>query len=608
MNRRSQGQEMSGTLVDVVRDVGRSLGTLSSAAALFGLLSVGVGLTLLITVAEVEIFGYAVLGLGAILLTISLITSRRAVAETVTGRRGRYGANTVAMTGVFVALVAILNFIAFDNPIRLDVTSTKQFSLAPRTLDVLENLNESVKAIAFFDKNDPNQKAAFEVVDNMLHEFHVRADKFSYEIVNPVVEPNTAGRYDVNQFGQVAFIAEESGNFDVAYGAYARVPDPSSPAMQVEPNEALEQDFVTPLLVVTETERKSIYFLVGHGERSLVSQGDNSYLQVAGALLNENYDVEPLDLQEQELVPRSPEDSEDEEPDSNEVSPTVIVVASPQKDLLPDEAKALIKYANSGGQLMLLFDEDTPQTFVDILHQWGVGMGDGTIVDPESFVRRDPRTPLITQHNPAVDITSDIERTYFPGASSLEPMLEDIAAVEVGGRREPVTKVPVTEDESNYFMTIDVEGQQIPLVFVQSLARTSQGSWLVNDPDRNEPNEDIDIKGPFSTAILIDALSTIGEGVSIDIGKLERSSIVAFGDSDFAANSDFNNFSNGDLFLNAVNHLAGDVALINIRPKLVARREMLATPQEFDIIRYTSWFLVPALMGAAGVLVWWRRR
>jgi len=257
---------------------------------------------------------------------------------------------------------------------------------------------------------------------------------------------------------------------------------------------------------------------------------------------------------------------------------------------------------------MLLFDEDTPQTFVDILHQWGVGMGDGTIVDPESFVRRDPRTPLITQHNPAVDITSDIERTYFPGASSLEPMLEDIAAVEVSGRREPVTKVPVTEDESNYFMTIDVEGRQIPLVFVQSLARTSQGSWLVNDPDRNEPNEDIDIKGPFSTAILIDALSTIGEGVSIDIDKLERSSIVAFGDSDFAANSDFNNFSNGDLFLNAVNHLAGDVALINIRPKLVARREVLATPQEFDIIRYTSWFLVPALMGAAGVLVWWRRR
>ena len=608
MSRRPQDQEMSGTLVDVVRDMGRGLGTLSSASGLLGLLSIAIGLILLITVPDVRVFGYAVLGLGAALLAMALITSRRTVTETVTGRRGRYGANTLAMTGVFVALVAILNFIAFDNPVRMDVTTTKQFSLAPRTLDVLKDLSEPVKAIAFFDRNDLNQDAALEVVDNMLHEFDVRSDRFSYEIVNPVVEPNIASRYGVNQFGQVAFIGEESGTFDVAYGAYARIPDPTSTVVQVEANEVLEQDFVTPLLVVTGLERRSIYFLVGHGERSLVSEGENGYLQLAGALLNENYDVELLDLQEQELVPRGAQGDEEEEADPTEVSPSVIVVAGPQKDLLPDEAEALKKYVKLGGQLMLLFDTDTPQTFKEFLHQWGVKLGDGTIVDQESFRRPDVRTPLITQHNPSVEITSDVERTYFPGVNSLEPMLEDTFTINVAGRKEPVTMVPATEDESSYFLTIELEGQQLPLVIVQYLARTSEDSWLINDLDRTEPDEDIDTKGPFSTGILIGAISTVGEDVSIDLENLERSSIVVFGDSDFVTNRNFNQLSNGDLFLNAVNHLAGDVALIGVRSNPVARRELLATPNEFDVIRYTSWFLVPALMGAAGVLVWWRRR
>ena len=76
----------------------------------------------------------------------------------------------------------------------------------------------------------------------------------------------------------------------------------------------------------------------------------------------------------------------------------------------------------------------------------------------------------------------------------------------------------------------------------------------------------------------------------------------------FVTNQDFRNLSNADFFLNSVNFLADDVSLINIRPKLGARRELLTTPNEFDLIRYTSWFLIPFLMGLTGAFVWWRRR
>ena len=92
--------------------------------------------------------------------------------------------------------------------------------------------------------------------------------------------------------------------------------------------------------------------------------------------------------------------------------------------------------------------------------------------------------------------------------------------------------------------------------------------------------------------------------MDIAIEKLTKQILV----KDFITNKHFDNASNGDLFLNSINYLTGDVSLINIRPKQVTRREILATPNEFDVIRYTSWFVLPSLMALAGIGIWWVRR
>jgi ABC-type uncharacterized transport system involved in gliding motility auxiliary subunit len=84
--------------------------------------------------------------------------------------------------------------------------------------------------------------------------------------------------------------------------------------------------------------------------------------------------------------------------------------------------------------------------------------------------------------------------------------------------------------------------------------------------------------------------------------------LVIYGDSDFATNRYFYTSSNSDLFLNSVNWLVGDEDLTSIRPKPVAPRTLVVTSTERNFIRYTSWFLLPALMAVAGGYVWWRRR
>ena len=222
MSRQQQDQQLSGTIMDLIRDFGKGLGALSSASGLLGITSVVVALVLIVTVPEIRVFGYIILVLGILLLGISFLVLRRRIASGVTGRRGKYGANTAIMSITFVAIIAVLNFVAYDAPARLDVTSTKQFTLSPRTIDVLDAIDQPVKAIAFFDQQNPDQFTSMGVIDDMLHEFQIRSDQFSYEILDPDVERSIANQYGVTSYGDVAFIALNSDEFRVARGAFLK--------------------------------------------------------------------------------------------------------------------------------------------------------------------------------------------------------------------------------------------------------------------------------------------------------------------------------------------------------------------------------------------------
>jgi len=87
-----------------------------------------------------------VLAIGGVLVLISITVSFSSVRMAVTGRRGRYSTNAIVMVVVFVLIAALVAFVGFRNSVRMDVTATKQFSLAPQTVDVLENLPEPVRA------------------------------------------------------------------------------------------------------------------------------------------------------------------------------------------------------------------------------------------------------------------------------------------------------------------------------------------------------------------------------------------------------------------------------------------------------------------------------
>ena len=81
-----------------------------------------------------------------------------------------------------------------------------------------------------------------------------------------------------------------------------------------------------------------------------------------------------------------------------------------------------------------------------------------------------------------------------------------------------------------------------------------------------------------------------------------------YGDSDFATNQWFDQFRNRDLFLNTVNWLAQQENLIAIRPHDPQDRRIQLTEDQSQRIFWIALLVIPGLLLANGVRVWWKRR
>ncbi|MGB6168513.1 MAG: hypothetical protein WBF52_13075, partial [Geitlerinemataceae cyanobacterium] len=88
----------------------------------------------------------------------------------------------------------------------------------------------------------------------------------------------------------------------------------------------------------------------------------------------------------------------------------------------------------------------------------------------------------------------------------------------------------------------------------------------------------------------------------------KQSRLVVIGDSDFASNTLFQNYLNGDMFLNSIDWLSQeDDTVLSIRPKEPNNRTLKVTPKQARVL-VTLALTVPVMAFAASGLLWWSRR
>ena len=514
------------------------------------------------------------------------------IVKKVTKRKVRYGVNSLVITVVVLALVVIVYLVIFNHNARVDLTKIKRFSLSRQTVTILQGMEGPVKVYAFFSK----QQSSAGISELLTGYKHFKKD-LDFQVIDPDVNPGKVKEFGVEEYGQV--IVEFGG--------------------KTEKIKATNEEGLTNALIkLSKTDQKSVYFVTGHGERSIEDYGNEGFDKIKSAIETENYKVSNVLLLREKKVP---EDC------------AVLVAAGPKTDYSDYEISLIDDYVKGGGRVFFMVDpvfEGAELKKIEaFLDRYGIVLGNDVIVDPLSRVLSgDYFMPVINSY------------TY-----------------------NPITKDFRIATFMRLVRSVDTKDQQPENVFARTMANTGDSSWAetnIKDLRAGKAvkfDQGVDKQGP----VPIMAYATLSleepEPVSQDTSKEEGKSakaagqeggkkagrrarkeaaksgaqtedavqketpaatepvvkksdgiIMAAGDSDFVANSMYQTQGNKDLFLNSVNYLADRGDLISIRPKQQESVYLTLTAVQGRIALFISLILVPLVVIAVGLYINIHRR
>ncbi|HHO67639.1 MAG TPA: ABC transporter [Gammaproteobacteria bacterium] len=325
-----------------------------------------------------------------------------------------------------------------------------------------------------------------------------------------------------------------------------------------EPATELSEEAITnALLRVAHREKRKVAFLGGHGERDPHGRA-NADLGNFGAAL-EQRGVEPTTLN-LAATPEIPDDV------------SLLVIASPRTRLLPGEVQILRQYLERGGNLLWLAEPGEDAGLGPLAESLGVDFLPGVVVDASTqlFGIDNPAFALILDY-PMHPVTRDLaSTTLFPQAAALEVEAAD-------------------------------DWQAQPLLTTLARSWTEIGpldsGTLRFDQDSDERAGPLDIGFVFVRE---------RDGGEDDDSTQQRAAVI--GDGDFLSNTYLGNGGNLELGLNLVNWLDHDDDFVAIPARTAgdATLELSRTAQA--VIGFGFLFVLPGLLLAAGLFIWWRRR
>jgi len=319
-----------------------------------------------------------------------------------------------------------------------------------------------------------------------------------------------------------------------------------------------EQDFANALVRLMNPGQRALYFLTGHGERDIQNSGDKSYTRARTVLESKNYTVKSINLLAQNKIP---------------ADALSIIIDGPTQPISSQEMSLLKAYINKGGSLIVM--EDSP-----------LASNAGKPVDP-----------LIDYLTGTWGITIVNDLVIDPSSSQI------IVAVENAYGSHPITDKLQSQNMVSFFptacsLTLKSNVQDVQTTALVTTINTSWGETDFTALQSNKVAFDstIDFPGPLTVAAAAQNSTTNGK-------------VVVVGDSTFASDIYFDQYGNGDFFINAVDWAAGQGNMINLTSSQPISRQMrLPNSLTILLLAFAFVILIPGLIIAGGVASWLVRR
>jgi ABC-type uncharacterized transport system involved in gliding motility auxiliary subunit len=456
-----------------------------------------------------------------------------------------YGVNTIASTVIFFAILVLLVLIAEQKPLRVDLTQTRSFSLSGQTRNILNEIDKPIAVKVFISASGPGAQNKDKIKD-LLNTYCYYNKNIKYEFVDPDSQPEITRRYDVKTYGTIVFEGYDKKQ-----------------VIQT----ADEENITNALLKLSRKEEKKIYFLTGHDERSLSADARDSFSNARSALEKNLYAIAEFNLLQQEDVP---------------ADAVAVIIAGPRKKIPEREQGIMKNYLARGGKVMLMLDPLTETGMKGFLEGYGIQISQDVVVDRLSrLFGASERVPVVMEYGPHKITDNFAQPTFYPDARSVVPSDKPPQGVEV-----------------------------------QVLASTSPNAWAERNLEMLKEgkavfDKDTDLPGPVPLVVLA---TIAGQNKPVEAGQKDENGpqgkdgiLVVAGNSLFASNSYFNQYGNGDFFLNTISFLADEANLITVeRPN--TNKPLLLTRTQATTIFWIVLVIVPLSVLISGIAVYRVRR
>jgi ABC-type uncharacterized transport system involved in gliding motility auxiliary subunit len=346
------------------------------------------GFTAQLIIGKWEIITLSLLISGFLIFTIWLFIFSKKQKELL----GKYSTqtliNSLISTLSILLIFALINFLAVRYSTRIDITENQILTLAPQTQTLLKNLSQPVKVWVFEINNPP--------LESLLIKYQTSSNKFTYQFIDPLREPNTAESFQVKRLGEV----------------YLEYNKKRQLLQTLNENETLSEiKLTTGIEKIISDRTDKIYFLQGHGESSL----ETDFSQAVNILKEKNYQPETLNLVTTNTIPKDTK---------------ILIISRAKKTLLPTEVKTIQTYLKTGGSLLLMTDYPSNTGLETLLKDWGV------IIDKRLVVTENPKLEGLAETVTVITnygdhpITKDFKDKYsfYPLAVSID--LQEIKDIE----------------------------------------------------------------------------------------------------------------------------------------------------------------------------------
>ncbi len=430
---------------------------------------------------------------------------------------------------LLLALVFMLGFLSNRYSHQWDMTQNGRHSLSETTRQILQRMKGPLKITSYASTHDPKFGNVQQVVKGFLDPYRRIKPDISLSFVDPIEEPKLAEQAGVQVDGEMV----------VEYGS------------RREHLATLNEEAVANLMIrLSRKEERLVMALSGHGERKLDGIANFDLGEFGRRLQKNGFKTGSVNLALAQDLPQNM---------------NLLVITSPQVDLLPGEVEKLKTYLERGGSLLWLIDMQTDsgeplhglQPLADKL---GLLLTPGTVVDPAALKLNAPANWALGTRYGQHPVTRNFSLiTVFPFARQVG------ASTDNGWHVTPLVEAAPT-------------------------------GWLATN---GSPKFDKsrDVRGPITVALAMERTVR---------GRDQRIAVVGTGE--FLANAFVGNGGNMDFGVNLANWLAGDEKLISLQPRPTLDNSMLLSKAKAGSMAIGLLFGLPLLFIAVAAIIAWKRR